>query len=176
MVEGLFGKKELTRNSQNQITLPAEFREVFLEEEENGRFYIYLEEERSLIFSTLEELKRDLKKGEKLGRAISDRNFMTVFSKNIEMVKMGSDGRITLTKEMMEKAGIRNSDRKVICCGVYNKLELWSVARFNEQIESREVEYRSEKRNFEQEVFTVFPLDGTEDETKRTGGTDQVSD
>ncbi len=157
MVQGLFGKKEISRNSQNQITLPAEFREVFAEEETGGRFYVYMEEERSLLLSTLDELVSELKKAGRLGESIQERNFLTVFYKNIEMVKIGSDGRLTLTKEMMEKAGIGKSDKKIVCCGAFNKVEIWSMKRFKEQIEEKEVEYRSEKRKFENEVFKGFP-------------------
>ena len=83
MVEGLFGIKEVSRNSQNQIILPAEFREILIEENPKGRFYVYIEEERSLLVSTLDELIRDLRKGGKAGSSINDRNFITVFSKSL---------------------------------------------------------------------------------------------
>ena len=59
MVEGLFGEKLVSKNVQNQIILPAEFRDIFDEENTKGRFYVYLEVRRSLVFSTLDELVRD---------------------------------------------------------------------------------------------------------------------
>jgi DNA-binding transcriptional regulator/RsmH inhibitor MraZ len=153
MVEGLFGLKEISKNTQNQIILPVEFREILEEEATKGKYYVYMEEERSLLFSTLEELMNDLRQAEKGIMETFTKNAFTVFSKNMVIVNMGSDGRITLSKEMMSKAGIHKNDKKVICAGVNNKIEIWSVARYKEQIKDREVEFTSQKRVFENEVF-----------------------
>jgi len=162
MVEGLFGLKEVSKNSQNQIILPAEFRDIFGEYSPSGRFYVYMEEERSLLLSTLEELMRDLRSAQKNILETFDKNAYTVFSKNMMIVKMGTDGRVTLSKEMMAKAGIKKEDKKVICCGVNNKVEIWSLARYKEQIKEREIEYTSQKKLFENEVFKFNLSDGSE--------------
>jgi len=173
MIEGLFGLKEVAKNSQNQIILPVEFREIFQEACPGGRYYVYMEEERSLLFSTLEEFMRDLRRARKTLWDTFDKNAFTVISKNMVMVNMGDDGRITLSREMMEKAGIEKDDKKVICCGANNKVEIWSVRRYKEQIENREVEYISQKRAFEREVlkfhFPEFP-----GEAEETGRSDPV--
>jgi len=165
MVEGLFGLKEVSKNSQNQIILPAEFRDIFEEYSPSGRFYVYMEEERSLILSTLDELMGDIRNAQKNILETFDKNAFTVISKNMTIVSMGNDGRVTLSKEMMEKAGIRKEDKKVICCGINNKVEIWSLKRYREQIDDREIEYTSQKKLFEKEVFK-FSLPRVQEDNK----------
>lgn len=153
MIEGLFGLKEVSRNSQNQIILPAEFREIFEEHSRAGRFYVYMEEERCLLLSTLEELMNDIRNAQQSVLQTFDKNAFTVISKNMTIVNMGGDGRVTLSKDMMKKAAIKKEDKKVICCGVNNKVEIWSEERYRQQIRDREIEYTSQKKIFEKEVF-----------------------
>ena len=134
-----------------------------------GKYYVYMEEERSLLFSTLEELMSDLRQAQKGIMDTFSKNAFTVFSKNMVIVNMGSDGRITLSKEMMNKAGIVKNDKRVICAGVNNKVEIWSVKRYKEQIKEREIEFKAQKELFENEVFKFNLPDREETQGSGTG-------
>lgn len=164
MIEGLFGEKEITKNIQNQIILPSEFREIFEEDSEKRRFFIYIEEERCLIFSNIGELMKDLKKASKKMVDPLHRDSLTIFSKNIVLVNMGGDGRITLTKKMMEKARIKKNDKKVISVGANNKVEIWSAERYKEiKVKENTIEYKSQKKSLEDSIFRTFPLESGPD-------------
>ena len=159
MIVGLLGYKEVSKNSQNQIVLPAEFRDVFQESYKGSRYYVYMQEGRCLFLSTIEEIWRDLSNGGKkhLYDAL-DQDGISVLSTQVSIVNLGSDGRLTLTKAMLEKAGISKDEKKIICCGAINKVEIWSVERFKNRVVDREIEYTALKRKVEEEVFkSNFP-------------------
>ncbi|MFH1708550.1 MAG: hypothetical protein ABIF71_11635 [Planctomycetota bacterium] len=162
MIRGLFGYKEVSKNVQNQIILPAEFREILTVQSAETRFYIYMEEGRSLLFSTLDELLRDMGGVNAALMQTMDRNSFGMFSRNVVIVGMGDDGRITLTRDMMQAAGMRPTEKKVICCGADNKIEIWGAERYREQIENKRVEYTAVRQMFEKEVFKLRPRPVTE--------------
>ena len=166
MIQGLLGFKEVAKNSQNQIILPAEFRDIFEDKRSGGKYYVYMQEGRSLLLSTLNELIRDLGAAAQ-GDLFSafDQDAFTVLSKHVAIVNIGGDGRLTLSRTMMKMAGIDKDDKQVVCCGANNKVEIWSAARFNEQIEQREQEYASLRRAVEKEIFK-FRIGPAEDRSE----------
>jgi len=153
MIEGVLGFKEIAKNSQNQIILPNEIREVLQKQQGEGRFYVYMQEGRCLRFSSVDEFMGNLRAVEDSFFSAFEANTLTAIFRHVLIVNMGKDGRVTLTKDMMDKVGIKADDKAVICCGTNKEIEIWAKDVFDAEIEAKAEIYRKQIEAFEKEIF-----------------------
>mgnify|MGYP001555948037 CR=1 FL=1 len=73
-----------------------------------------------------------LKAGYGESREVSAKVFR-IFVSSTSVVKLDSEGRITLPRTLLEQIGF---DRQVVSAGLVDRVEIWPAARFDESVET----------------------------------------
>ena len=124
-----FGQYSYAIDTKGRVNIPAKFRQV-LSEDNDKTFIITRGEERCIWVYPLSEWQEIVKGLRKLS-AVSpnNRHFVRKTTRYAALVQYDKQGRIMLTKPLIEYAGI---DREVYIIGTLNKLEIWNPATLNE--------------------------------------------
>src|SRR5512142_1161744 len=127
----LLGEFEHTLDEKNRLTLPAKFREAFVDgvvvtRGMDGCLYAYARGD----FDRLADRVRAL---DPLGR--ESRLMQRHFFSGANDAEPDKQGRIMIPAPLLESAGLR---REVVVAGVYDHLEIWDRAAWREHLKAVE--------------------------------------
>jgi MraZ protein len=126
------GKAEHTIDNQNRVTIPSIWRGAKGEEQQ---FFIAPHPDKGLWVFPEQEMERlRVKLAE---RSLADRDtwkFVRVFSGEMHQCVVDSQGRITLSEELLKHAGLSKGSTAVLV-GMVKHIEIWTTERW-EQLKS----------------------------------------
>ena len=120
-----FGQYSYTIDAKGRVNIPAKFRQVLSGDNEKS-FIITRGEERCIWVYPLvvwQEIETGLRKLSAVSP--NNRHFIRKTTRHASLVKYDKQGRIMLTKTLINYAGIKK-DLNII--GALNKLEIWNPA------------------------------------------------
>ncbi len=118
-----FGQYSYSIDTKGRVNVPAKFRQV-LSEENDKTFIITRGEERCIRVYPLvvwEEIVEGLSKLSAVSP--NNRHFIRKTTRYASVVQYDSQGRIMLTKPLIDYAGL---DKEVFIIGTLNKFEIWN--------------------------------------------------
>jgi len=118
-----FGQYSYSIDTKGRVNVPAKFRQV-LSEENDKTFIITRGEERCIRVYPLvvwEEIVEGLSKLSAVSP--NNRHFIRKTTRYASIVQYDSQGRIMLTKPLIDYAGL---DKDVFIIGTLNKFEIWN--------------------------------------------------
>jgi len=118
-----FGQYSYSIDTKGRVNVPAKFRQV-LSEENDKTFIITRGEERCIRVYPLvvwEEIVEGLSKLSAVSP--NNRHFIRKTTRYASIVQYDSQGRIMLTKPLIDYAGL---DKEVFIIGTLNKFEIWN--------------------------------------------------
>ncbi len=118
-----FGQYSYSIDTKGRVNVPAKFRQV-LSDDNDKTFIITRGEERCVWVYPLvvwQEIEQGLRKLSAISP--NNRHFIRKTTRYASIVQYDSQGRIMLTKPLIDYAGL---DKEVFIIGALNKLEIWN--------------------------------------------------
>ena len=120
-----FGQYSYSIDAKGRVNIPSKFRQVL--SADNEKYFIITRGEERCIWVYPLVVWQEIEKGLRKLSAVSpnNRHFIRKTTRHSSLVKYDKQGRIMLTKPLIEYAGIK---KDVNIIGALNKLEIWNPA------------------------------------------------
>ncbi|CAM3408008.1 division/cell wall cluster transcriptional repressor MraZ [Pseudostreptobacillus hongkongensis] len=120
------GDYECSVDAKGRLTMPAKFREqlskesFYINQGSEGQLNLYTQKEWAIIMDKMSQVKGNVKAVNQLKRMVIG---------TAQELELDSNGRVTLTSKLKTYA---NFNKKALVVGLGDKIEIWSVEKYNE--------------------------------------------
>ena len=109
-------------NGNNQVTIPAHFRTILPEEDQDKGFYLVQSNPQCLCLYTHSEISRQMAKA----KGTMSRAKRRKITRRIQPVEMDGQGRIVIPSALKDAVGI---EKDAIFVGNLDRIEIWEPGR-----------------------------------------------
>ena len=147
-----YGSAENKLNSKGQVAIPARFRSVLPDDEQNRNYVIIRGEEQCLYMYTHRQFAKIKDNARRVAEETGDSGFYRSFMAEACAVDLDTQGRFVLPQHFIQVAGIKGQG--VMFIGMDDRIEIWepSIYAVGRGVDGR---YEELRKNAARRIFGI---------------------